>query len=271
MNATYLNGQPAETIELRHRALAYGDGLFETCRVDNGRLRFWADHRDRLNEGAGRLGLAWTDADLDRLEVEIASTLAEHGEAALCKLMLLRRSPGRGYDYDPATQSCDRVIQLSAFEPPAWHRGTAAVISATVPASVNPVLAGLKHLNRLDSVLARQQARQADAQEALLALPDGRLVEGSMSNCFIKQDGQWRTPRLDQAGVNGIIRRRWLRRGDLVEADSMLADLPGADALLLGNALMGLVPVARLDNQPLSLPSSAELAHLRDMIGLPSD
>jgi len=104
-----------------------------------------------------------------------------------------------------------------------------------------------------------------------LALPDGPLVEGSMSNIFIKAGSQWQTPPLDQAGVNGIIRRRWLRLGNLTEADWQVQDLPKATSILLGNALMGIVPVASVDDQAIALPSSKELADLRNLIGLPSD
>lgn len=271
MNLNMLNGQSADQFDIRHRALAYGDGIFETCWVQHGQVRFWDDHRARLLDGAQRLGLNWTLADQQRLEAELTQALPSQTTPLICKILLLRQAPGRGYDFDPAQQSCDRLIQLMPYQKPAWHSSTAKVVSSSVPASINPVLAGLKHLNRLDSVLARQSARAAGADEALMALPNGSLVEGSMSNVFIKLASQWQTPPLDQAGVNGIIRRRWLRLGGLMEAAWRLQDLANAEAIVLGNALMGLVPVASVDNHAIDLPTPAELATLRNLIGLPSD
>ncbi|MFG1496433.1 aminodeoxychorismate lyase [Saccharospirillum sp. HFRX-1] len=271
MNLNFLNGQPTDQIDSRHRALAYGDGIFETCWVQQGQVRFWDDHLQRLNEGAQRLGLSWSASDQQQLEAELTQVLPSQNTPLICKIMLLRRAPGRGYDYDPAQQACDRLIQLTDYHKPDWHSGAAKVVHSAVPASINPVLAGVKHLNRLDSVLARQSARAAGAHEALLALPDGRLVEGSMSNIFIKAGSQWQTPPLDQAGVNGIIRRRWLRLGSLMEADWSVQSLPQATSILLANALMGIVPVASVDDQAIALPTASELADLRNLIGLPSD
>lgn len=271
MNLTLLNGQANDQLDSRHRALAYGDGLFETCWVQHGQIRFWDDHRVRLNEGAQRLGLRWTQADQDQLEAELSEVLPRQTDPLIAKILLLRQASGRGYDYDPVQQRCDRLIQLSVWRQPAWQRAAASVVTSPVPASINPVLAGIKHLNRLDSVLARQSARAAGAHEALLALPDGRLVEGSMSNVFIKTGSQWQTPPLDQAGVNGIIRRRWLRLGSLTQANWQLRDLSDVDGLVLANALMGIVPVATVNDQAIAMPTATELAELRNLIGLPSD
>lgn len=271
MNLNLLNGQPTDQLDSRHRALAYGDGIFETCWVEQGRVRFWEDHQLRLKEGAHRLGLPWAASDQQQLESELKQILPSQSTPLICKILLLRRAPGRGYDYDPAQQQCDRLIQLTTYQKPAWQSGAARVVTSSVPASINPVLAGLKHLNRLDSVLARQSARAAGAHEALLALPNGHLVEGTMANVFIKSGSHWQTPPLDQAGVNGIIRRRWLRLGSLTEADWPMQDLPKADGIVLGNALMGIVPVASVDDQAITLPTAAELVDLRNLIGLPSD
>ncbi|WP_108127171.1 aminodeoxychorismate lyase [Saccharospirillum mangrovi] len=271
MPMNILNGLPTDQLDVRHRALAYGDGLFETCRVENGQIRFWSEHRQRLNEGARRLQLNWASADQDQLEAELTAAMPADSGVWVCKILLLRQYPGRGYDFDPQQQRCDRLIQLSPYQPAAWQMSAARVVSSAVPASINPALAGLKHLNRLDSVLARQSARAAQVDEALLGLSDGCLVEGTMCNVFIKTGQHWQTPPLDQAGVNGIIRRRWMRLGQLTEANWQMTDLPQADAMLLGNALMGLVPVAEVDGQPLTLPSPDELAQLRNLIGIPSD
>jgi 4-amino-4-deoxychorismate lyase len=121
--------------------------------------------------------------------------------------------------------------------------------------------------------MARQSARKEQAQEAIMTDGHGMLVEGSMSNVFFRRNGQWMTPDLVNAGVNGIIRRRWLRAKTLPLriADIRQAELGHCEALLLGNSLMGLVPVTHLDNTPLAQPDETELALIRTDIGLNVD
>lgn len=271
MRSCLINGTTANALDSGHRAIAFGDGLFETAYADNGRIRFWPDHLERLEAGLERLGMAWDRQARGRLEAEIADALTGLEGPVVCKLLLVRGPAGRGYDFDPARQYTDRIVQVFDYRRPPWVRDGADLVVSSVPASANGALAGLKHLNRLDSVLARQDARRTGAQEALLMLADGRLVEGSMSNCFIRRAGRWTTPRLEEAGVDGIIRRRWRRLGTLDEADWPVTELPDAEALLIGNALLGLVPARQLDARPLLQPSPAELADLREAIGLPRD
>jgi 4-amino-4-deoxychorismate lyase len=253
--------------------LAFGDGLFETCLVTTHGIRFVDDHLQRLAEGVQRLNIAWTKDDERQLLTEIETVIKSVTRPSVLKITLGRRAAGRGYDYDPQSQQTDRLLQLFEHQPPDWYTTGARVVTSDIPASINPALAGIKHLNRLDSVMARQSARKERAQEAILCDGHGMLVEGSMSNVFFRKNGQWCTPRLVNAGVNGIIRRRWLRakRQPLAIADIRQADLGHCEALLLGNSLMGLVPVTHLDKTSLDQPDESELALIRTDIGLNVD
>lgn len=273
MLACLLNSQPTNQLPLPSRMLAFGDGLFETCLVTRQGLRFASDHLQRLQEGAARLNLAWTGQDQRTLQLDIDTLLKTVEAPAVLKITLGRHAAGRGYDYDPATQQTDRLLQLFEYRPASWYESGARLVTSPIPASVNVALAGIKHLNRLDSVLARQTARSLQAHEALLCDDQGWVVEGSMSNVFYCRGGQWLTPGLKRAGVNGIIRRRWLDSGQqaLGIADIRPDDLASCEALLIGNALMGLVRVTHFNDVPLPQANPTELAFLQHRIGLNLD
>lgn len=268
-----INGNTQCQLAVEHRMASFGDGLFETCWADHRGIQFWNDHRQRLEAGLQRLGMAWSSADRQSLEQDIESALHGCDGPVVCKLILGRSVNGRGYDFDPALQTTDRIVQLFPYQSQPWHRQGATVTLSDACASNNPTLAGLKHLNRLDSVLARQSARRAETHEALMMQSDGRLVEGSMSNVYLKLDGLWVTPDLADAGVDGIIRRRLLRQApDLVRVgDLYRTDLEGAESMMLSNSLIGLVPVVGLDDRSLTPPAWGELTRFRTAIGLSSD
>jgi aminodeoxychorismate lyase len=189
------------TISAADRGLLYGDGLFETLACRNGQPRFLSAHLDRLSAGCARLGMP----EPPRQQLESAIRLAAgRGVAggrpaarALVKLILTRgASSERGYA-PPAVVSPCCIIQ--AFPWPAdtaqhGERGVAVQYSR-VPLTENPLLAGIKHLNRLDSVLARAALAGSDCAEALLCAADGAVVCGSMSNLFIVRAGRHRRDR----------------------------------------------------------------------------
>ncbi|HNI24168.1 MAG TPA: aminotransferase class IV [Plasticicumulans sp.] len=119
------------------------------------------------------------------------------------------------------------------------------------PLSENPRLAGLKHLNRLDQVLARAEWDDPDLQEGLMCLPDGTPVEATAANLFLVRDGRLHTPRLDRAGIAGIVRGVLIGRArqlglEVLEARVDRDELLAADELFLCNSVYGLRPVRAL-------------------------
>lgn len=270
MSHCLINGQALNQIDAQHRGLAFGDGIFETCFSQSGRVRFLDDHLLRLQRGIDALQLRWEPSETGQLLGEIQSLLGMDAAPAVIKIMLLRQSEGRGYDYDPDRQLTDRIVMRTAYQPPDWVNSGARLVISERYASINPDLAGIKHLNRLDSVLARQDARRQQAHEALLCLPDGRLVEGSMSNIYLRLAGQWTTPELSGAGVDGIIRRRLLSNASLDLACKAIdkSEAMQAEAAIISNALLGLVPVVELNGRRLLMPEPSELKVFRQMAGL---
>ncbi len=249
------------------RGLLYGDGLFETMRVTGGRIRFEADHRDRLAEGCRRLAI---HAGLDRIWADASATAARHGEATLRLQVTRGEALARGYG--PSGRETARTL-LAVYPPPSAEELPARirVVGLAQRLGENPLLAGLKHCNRLEQVLARLALRETAPQafEGLLASSSGRLVSGTMSNVFLELDGELVTPALERCGVAGVLRAVALREAAAMGMAIRVAELPVAclarcTALALSNARMGVVLAHELDGRP--LPGSSRLEQLASRV-----
>jgi 4-amino-4-deoxychorismate lyase len=239
MHISLLNGVNG-AIPLSHRGLAYGDGLFETLLADQSGPHFLGAHLDRLNAGARRMGMAWS----------VAQSLALRGQlTALCPHL-----------DDPLLQQTDVLVQCSPYHRPDWAERGARVGLAQTHVSVNSTLAGMKHLNRLDSVLARQSARAQGVDEVLMATDSGSIIEASAANLFFFRGGRWSTPPVDQAGVAGVMREQLLARCPQIQTKALSVDeLDQVEAAFLSNSLMGLVPIQSLMARPLPLHADIHL------------
>jgi len=236
--ASVENGWP-----LDDRGPAYGDGLFETVLVGDGEPRLWAEHLARLERGCGVLGLPVP------ARAELERPLAEAGPGwQVLKLILTRGSGGRGYRLPPDPAPRLRW-QLNPFSPPVgfWQEGV-RVRHCHLSLAIQPALAGIKHLNRLENVLARAEWSDDETAEGLLRDTRGRLVEATCMNLFWQRDGCLETPRLHRCGVAGTLRQALMARLSIHEVDAGPEVLHEAQALWLGNSLQGLWPVTRLDD-----------------------
>jgi 4-amino-4-deoxychorismate lyase len=242
------------------RGLQYGDGLFETMLVRGGHIRFEALHRARLEEGCRRLGIA---ADQPRIWDEAQGVAHRHG-AALLRLQLTRgEAVARGYT--PTGRERARCILAVFPASPSELPQRLRVQTLRNRLGENPDLAGLKHCNRLEQVLARQAMAGSDAFEGLMASSSGLLVSGTMSNVFLELAGNIVTPAMDRCGVAGVLRAAVLREAARAGIPVHVGDVPfealkDASALALSNARLGLVPADELDARVLS--RSARLADL---------
>ncbi|MEO6078793.1 MAG: aminodeoxychorismate lyase [Steroidobacteraceae bacterium] len=264
----FVDGRPCSESWPQDRALQYGDGLFETMLVRNGRIRFEALHRARLAQGCNRLAITADHAAIWRQARQLASGLG----AALLKLQLTRGdATTRGYA--PSGVERTRVI-LSVYPAP-----TAADLPATVRAVTlrnslgeNPDLAGLKHCNRLEQVLARASLQGTDAFEGLMASSSGLLISGTMSNVFVELDGLLVTPELDLCGIAGVLRAVVLREAQQAALSVRIARIPMSalercTSLAVSNVRLGLLSVHELNGRKLGLQSSLrELAARIDLL-----
>lgn len=223
------------------RGLAYGDGLFETVLVRDGRPQLWAEHMARLAEGCRRLDIAYPQRSaLDALPAQAGNGLS------VLKIMLTRGSGGRGY-LAPRKPQPRLRWQLAPFTPrdDYWRDGV-RIRLCEWQLSIQPRLAGIKHLNRLENVLARQEWSDARIVEGLLCDTDGCLVEATSMNLFWRRQGRLETPRLDRCGVAGTLRAALLSKLSIRQVSAYVDAILEAQALWLGNSIQGVWPVTEL-------------------------
>ena len=251
----WVDGIATPTLPADDRGLQYGDGLFETMRVVTGRVPLLERHLARLNAGCGRLALPAPEPAA--LRSEIAAACAGHDDAVL-KLVVTRGSGGRGYRAQPAPRA-RRVVSL--YPRREWQ---SEPVSASIRArtcftrlAIGGPLVGLKHLNRLEQVLARSEWRDDAIAEGLMLDAEGMIVAGTMTNLFLVIDGALQTPALDRCGVAGIARSMVLELA--AELDLQVAQrritvsaLGDADEIFVCNSVVGVRPLSELDGRALA-------------------
>ena len=241
----FVGGQRAAAIPNGDRGFAYGDGLFETMRANRGNVPWWDAHWARLQRGAARLRLALPDQVVVRDE---ATDLLDGGDGVL-KLVVSRGSAGRGYA--PAGASSPTWTLSLHPVPAAFPANGLTLRWCAMRLAIQPVLAGIKHCNRLEQVLARAEWDEAaagvqSADEGLMCSSEGDVVCATSANVFVLAARRWITPRVDRCGVAGICRGWALSALGAEQVRLSVADIESADAVFLCNAVRGILPVARL-------------------------
>ena len=234
---TAVNAVPADD-----RGLAYGDGVFETMRMHAGELPLWSRHRARLFEGARRLGLALPPIDV--IEAHIGEAIAGI-DAGMLKLLVTRGSGGRGYA-PPADQVPTWMLALHPLPATSTSLNGLRLHWCQTRLAVQPALAGIKHCNRLEQVLARAECEQAGCDEGLMQSTAGDVVCATAANLLVLLVDRWITPPVEACGVAGVC-RSWLIEQGLVEVGVLAPHaVETADALALCNAVRGILPVSSL-------------------------
>ncbi|MGE5320873.1 MAG: aminodeoxychorismate lyase [Hyphomicrobiaceae bacterium] len=245
-----VNGHPAGTVDAMDRGLAYGDGVFRTLRTQEGQPLWWHDHYAKLVADCAALMLACPDeAALHEEICRVAGT----GQGVV-KIMLTRGAGARGYA-PPQDQAGTRIV-LSAPLPAYAQAGAADAVAVrwcTLRLARQPRLAGIKHLNRLENVLARAEWNDPAIFEGLLRDDLGAVIGGVMSNLLIIKDGELFTPDLSECGVAGVARTRLLRAAPRLGIPAHIgrllpAAILAADEVMVCNSVMGVRRVARLDD-----------------------
>jgi 4-amino-4-deoxychorismate lyase len=248
-----VNGLPGTQVSAHDRGLQYGDGLFETLRWEQGRLRWFERHMARLRHGCQRLGIPPPNAD--RLRAE-AMSLAQELPRALAKIIVTRGTATvRGYR-PTGDEMPLRIVAVHEWPaaPPAEFR----VGLSAVRINGNPLLAGIKHLNRLEQVLAQRAAAGAGLHEVLMCGERGTVACGSMSNLFAWRNDELLTPPAAECAVAGVMRAVLIeaapRLGLHVREQSLShAELAAAPALLQTIVRFGLQPVHWYEGRPLAV------------------
>jgi 4-amino-4-deoxychorismate lyase len=241
-NTMLIDGQPSRQLQADDRGLLYGDGLFETIRCERGKARWLTHHWQRLSAGAARLHLPTPDlAMLDREVTQLAAGV----ERCLIKVVLTRGVGPRGYRPTGAERPTRVVVRHDWPGPmPPLQLGR-----STVPLGENPRLAGMKHLNRLEQVLAQMELQPGLVDEVIMFASSGLPVCGSMSNLFVCQEHELLTPAVNLCGVAGVMRTLVLEAAAALTIPLRIvslreADLARATGLFMSNVRWGLMPVA---------------------------
>lgn len=237
--------RPLDALAPDDRGLAYGDGLFETMRAHRGDVPWWEAHWARLAQGAARLGLPLPDPA--QVRAEAGALLA--GDDAVLKLVVTRGSGGRGYA-PPGDVTPVWLLSRHPLPPAAPEEGIVLRWCRTALA-LQPALAGMKHCNRLEQVLARREwdepgSADRDADEGLMCSTEGDVVCVTAGNLFALRGGRWHTPPVDRCGVAGVCRAWLVPRTQAVVVRLSPEDVERAEALFVCNAVRGILPVARL-------------------------
>lgn len=249
-----VNGEPADTIAVADRGLSYGDGVFRTLRVQQGSPFCWARHFGKLRHDCHALQIPCPGEDVVLQEI---AQLSGAG-SGVAKIMVTRGLGERGYA-PPLRSSPTRVV---SFHPAPVYDATFYTDGikphlCDLKLSRQPRLAGIKHLNRLENVLAAAECQAAGAAEGLLEDEAGFVISGTRSNVFAVSNGRLSTPDLSENGVAGVQRDRVIAWAgyhgvSCAVARLNLNDLLQADEIFLVNSVFGLWPVARVQDKVFS-------------------
>lgn len=247
------NGEKTVGPWIATRALHYGDGVFRTGLVLDGVLIDRERHLGKLT------------ADAERLDLEVSSDLAGEIDRAcattsegVLKIMLSRSDSGHGYR--PVGKACDRILRIGPMPDQSrglWDQGIDLGWSKVL-LGIQPRLAGIKHLNRLEQVLASREC-PVDRHEVILCDAEGRVTSGTRTNLFFVIDGILVTPDVSMAGVAGMMRDKVVALARSTEAGCEIGlispdEIRHASESFVTNSLVGIWPVRRIGSLELDSP-----------------
>ncbi|MCH1931227.1 aminodeoxychorismate lyase [Shewanella sp. A25] len=265
----WVNGTSQGCIDPFDRGLAYGDGLFATMRTGEAGILFFDCHQARLTAGAARLGFEW------RLSHELKhqlNAIAEQYPHHCIKLLLTRGVGGRGY-VPPLEVKVSEVVSVHPIPShyTDWQREGISLKTSSVRLGHQPLLAGIKHLNRLEQVLIKSQPLATGFEDWLVLDCHDKVIESSMANIFFVKGNQLSTPSLEYCGVAGVMREQvmqnLLENGMNIEClpiqSKQLADF---DSVFITNSVLGVVDVKQIDT--FSFTRSPITTLLREQLSL---
>jgi 4-amino-4-deoxychorismate lyase len=251
MQGALINGESDQQIEVADRGLNYGDGVFETIQIRNGVALLWQQHLTRMRHGAARLKIPFDDTTAALFLSDFAVLAKQFSGAGVLKLMLTRGNAERGYKIvdNPVT----RITSLSSMPDMAdLQRAGVSVLLCQTQLARQPLLAGIKHLNRLEQVMARSEWDHAGITEGIVCDTEGFVIEGCMSNLFWIKGNTLFTPTLSHSGVIGVVRNLLL---ELCEKKQLLSisegfykhqDLLNADEIFVTNSVFDVLAVKEI-------------------------
>jgi 4-amino-4-deoxychorismate lyase len=244
--ACLVNGEIASQVPVGDRGLAYGDGVFETLAVIEGRPCLWQAHMDRLTRGCRLLSI---DPPPQEVLLREARTVSAAAPRCVVKITVTRGVGGRGYAPGPDLPA---LRMVAAYEYPDGleqlrRQGRVGRI-CDLRLALQPAFAGIKHLSRMEQVLAALEMREFPGLEGILLNQAGFLVSAISGNLFLVSDGRLITPRMDRSGVRGVVRGLILQDHKArCELRRVTTDMLGeAEEMFVCNAVRGIVPLIKI-------------------------
>ncbi len=272
-NHSYLiNGSFEQAISAFDRGFSYGDGVFRTMKIHNGLPVSWPFHYQKLVADCAGIGIVCPSAELlmGDLQKLFEKELFSENTTQVAKIIITRGEGERGYA-PPVITVPTRVIiksELPRYSTSNYEQGVRLHV-CTIRLAAQAKLAGIKHLNRLENVMARMEWREDCIFDGLLMDHSGNVIECTMSNIFIRSGNQLITPDLSLCGVSGITRQRILGLGGVLGLTILvksitLEQLLQADEVIICNSLFGAFQVTAIDNKIWPLQNLA--AKIRDVV-----
>lgn len=256
-HTSLINGSFDQTISAIDRGFSYGDGVFRTMKIKDGQPVSWPFHYQKLVADCAVIGIVCPSAELLMSDIQQLFPIDQfdQGQVYVAKIIITRGEGERGYA-PPAVTIPTRVLIKSAMPTYAeshYSNGVRLRLCDTRLA-LQPKLAGIKHLNRLENVLARTEWRDESIFDGVMLDTNDHVIECTMSNIFIRVDHHLYTPDLKQCGVAGITRHAIMGLGNLLglicsETKLTVTDLLNADEVLICNSLYGAFQVTALEDK----------------------
>ncbi len=243
--------KPNDHISANDRIASYGDGCFTTMRVESSVPQLLKSHIERLRWAAQRLSIQYQGW------IELSNTIVEHAKSmssGVIKVVISRGQGGRGYGTEGIIEA---NCYLSCHDIPvhydAWRAQGIRLGVSEIKLAQQPLLAGIKHLNRLEQVLVKHQLQQMDVDDVVVLDSQSNIVECSASNLFWRSGNAWYTPNLSQCGVEGVMRNHiiTLMHENNIEVNQVITDISameGCDEVFICNSVMKCVPVTEFSS-----------------------
>ncbi|MFW5431313.1 MAG: aminodeoxychorismate lyase [Methylophilaceae bacterium] len=251
--ATLINGSFNGVISALDRGLAYGDGVFRTLKIINGIPVHWPLHYQKLVEDCSAIGIVCPSADL--FMSDFSQLFVPDEPVSVAKIIMTRGEGERGYKPSPVASPL-RVVTKSKLPDYPESNFTEGVLLHVCDTRIGyqPKLAGVKHLNRLENVLARMEWSAPEVADGIMLDTEGNVIECTSANVFARFDDLLVTPKLDLCGVAGITRMQILSHAHTLDLKTQieridLKTLLSADEVVLSNSIYGAWQVRSLANK----------------------
>lgn len=257
----FVNGIQQQNVSISDRSFQYGDGCFTTVLVKYGQPLLLSEHKERIELTCQRLFIPPLDWNKVEEWVEAAIDASDHKQLAFSglKIHVSRGTGGRGYS---PTGVGNTQVTIQTFVYPAhyptWQSEGIRVGISTTKLGLNPLLAGLKHNNRLEQVLIKKEIDDSEYDDNIVLNIQDYAIEASAANLFWVIGCTLYTPELSNSGVAGIKRKQVLAYAQqhklMVNINHFtLNDVLRADEVFITNALHGVVPIIQIDNEKFNI------------------